>query len=145
MGGNSFLDKVAIKSRLASGNLIRHFDYTGNITSVQISAGVVSGIGGNYTHSYRYDDLKRLVWASGDGSYYDPVDRKSKNFEATAHTHPEGSYPSGESRYEKGDVDFQFLKHRSKPGFVIAADNGTVGAYMGNQVFYPTDHLGRKN
>ena len=77
-----------------------------------------------------------------DGSYYDPVDRKSKNFEATAHTHPEGSYPSG--GYPPGDLEYQQIKHPHKPGFVIGAANNLVSGFGGGERWQAVDHSSQK-
>lgn len=78
----------------------------------------------------------------GDGFHYDPVEKKYKEFNATAHTHSIGSYPSGEG-YDIGDLDFQFNKHRSKPGFVIGATDGKISMFMGNGIYQPLDHTGK--
>ena len=65
-----------------------------------------------------------------DGKVFDPVTQKSMNFDATAHTHPFGSMPSGVGS-DIGDLDFQQLKHPSRPGFVLGIQSGRVAAYGG--------------
>lgn len=51
------------------------YDFVGNIRGIDNTASAVNGIGGNYNHAYSYDDLNRLVTASGNFSaastYYD--------------------------------------------------------------------------
>ena len=48
------------------------YDNVGNIVSIVNSANIPDfGLGGNYRHSYRYDDLDRLISAEGDAETRD--------------------------------------------------------------------------
>ena len=78
-----------LRSYSANGTMqdIEYFyDNASNIYAIQNNTGQAGGIGGNYYHSYTYDQLHRLVKAYGDGnngsnylSYYDysPAGRMS--------------------------------------------------------------------
>jgi len=59
-----------LKSYDIVGNLMQNLDYTyddvGNITTLENTAGNLSGIGGNYTYTFGYDNLYRLLTATGN-------------------------------------------------------------------------------
>jgi RHS repeat-associated protein len=58
-------------------NNIYKYDAAGNITSVENTAALNSGIGGTMTHEYKYDDWYRLIDATGK---FVGSDNKSANY-----------------------------------------------------------------
>ena len=63
-----------LKTYDGNSNMIQDLDYTydnpGNITKIENSASVVSGLGGEYEYQYTYDSLYRLINSSGS---FDPT------------------------------------------------------------------------
>ena len=65
-----------------------------------------------------------------DGTFTDPVDNKSKDFDATVHTHPKDiNYPSTGNYGSGEDVDMAKNKHPNRVGFVLGLGMGKVTGF----------------
>ena len=77
------------------------YDNVDNILGISNSAAPTGEIGGTYSHSYQYDELNRLISASGKA--------KDKNYELLMR------YDVMSNPLQKDSVSYEYNKHAEPP------------------------------